>query len=140
MLTVESITAQYGDLEVLHGASLAVRRSEIVTILGANGAGKTTAINAICGQVACRSGSIVFLDQPVHVLPAHRRVELGLVQVPEGRKLFAFMSVQENLDLGCYTQRARLQKQASLERLRWRAADACDRARTHGCAAAVDAG
>jgi len=117
MLTVQNITAHYGDLQVLHEVSLEVRQSEIVTIIGANGAGKTTTINAICGQVACGTGSVRFLDQAVHTMAAHRRVEMGLVQVPEGRRLFAFMTVQENLDLGCYTQRARKEKQASLERM-----------------------
>jgi branched-chain amino acid transport system ATP-binding protein len=117
MLTVQNITAHYGDLQVLQEVSLEVRRSEIVTIVGANGAGKTTTINAICGQVECRTGSIQFLDQAIHTMAAHRRVEMGLVQVPEGRRLFAFMSVQENLDLGCYTQRARKEKQATLERV-----------------------
>jgi branched-chain amino acid transport system ATP-binding protein len=117
MLTVQNITANYGDLQVLHEVSLEVRQSEIVTVVGANGAGKTTTINAICGQVECRAGSIRFLDQAMHTFPAHRRVEMGLVQVPEGRRLFAFMTVQENLDLGCYTQRARKEKQASLERV-----------------------
>src|SRR5262245_5246811 len=117
MLMVERITAQYGDLEVLHGVSLEVRRSEIVTIVGANGAGKTTTINAICGQVVCGTGTIRFGEQALHMLAAHRRVELGLVQVPEGRRLFAFMSVKENLDLGCYTERARRERQASLERV-----------------------
>ena len=117
MLTVQNITAHYGDLQVLHEVSLDVRQSEIVTIVGANGAGKTTTINAICGQVACGAGSIRFLDQAMHTLAAHRRVEMGLVQVPEGRRLFAFMTVKENLDLGCYTQRARKEKQASLERV-----------------------
>ena len=117
MLSVRNITAHYGDLQVLHEVSLEVQQSEIVTIVGANGAGKTTAINAICGLVACGAGSIQFREQPMHTLPAHRRVQMGLVQVPEGRRLFAFMTVQENLDLGCYTERARKEKQASLERV-----------------------
>jgi len=117
MLRVRNITAHYGDLQVLHEVSLEVHDSEIVTIVGANGAGKTTTINAICGMVACGAGSIQFRDQPMHLLAAHRRVQMGLVQVPEGRRLFAFMTVQENLDLGCYTQRARKEKEASLERV-----------------------
>src|SRR5690242_19113925 len=117
MLRVRNITAHYGDLQVLHEVSLEVHDSEIVTIVGANGAGKTTTINAICGMVACGAGSIQFRDQPMHTLAAHRRVQMGLVQVPEGRRLFAFMTVQENLDLGCYTQRARKEKEASLERV-----------------------
>ena len=117
MLRVQNITAHYGDLQVLHGVSLEVHQSEIVTIVGANGAGKTTTINAICGLVACGTGSIRFLDQAVHTLAAHRSVEMGLVQVPEGRRLFAFMTVKENLDLGCYTQRARKEKEASLQRV-----------------------
>jgi branched-chain amino acid transport system ATP-binding protein len=117
MLTVKSITAGYGDLEVLHEVSLEVRRSEIVTIVGANGAGKTTVINAVCGQVVCSAGSMRFLDQRIDTVPAHRRVALGLVQVPEGRRLFAFMSVRENLELGCYTERARREREASFERV-----------------------
>ena len=117
MLTVQNITAHYGDLQVLHEVSLEVRQSEIVTIVGANGAGKTTTINAISGLVACSAGSIRLAGEPLATLAAHRRVEAGLVQVPEGRRLFAFMTVKENLDLGCYTQRARKEKQASLERV-----------------------
>jgi branched-chain amino acid transport system ATP-binding protein len=117
MLRVRNIIAHYGDLQVLHEVSLEVQRSEIVTIVGANGAGKTTTINAICGLVACAAGSIQFQDQPMQTLAAHRRVQMGLVQVPEGRRLFAFMTVQENLDLGCYTERARKEKDASLERV-----------------------
>src|SRR5262245_572651 len=117
MLKVEGISAHYGDLQVLHGVSLEVRQAEVVTIVGANGAGKTTTINTICGLVACRTGSIRFLDETVHTMPAHRRVLMGLAQVPEGRRLFAFMSVEENLELGCYTPHARRERKRSLERV-----------------------
>jgi branched-chain amino acid transport system ATP-binding protein len=117
VLTLEGIFAHYADLQVLHGVSLEVRQGEIVTLVGANGAGKTTTINAISGLVACSAGSIRLAGEPLATLPAHRRVEAGLVQVPEGRRLFAFMSVQENIDLGCYTPRARREKKRTLEQV-----------------------
>ncbi len=117
MLTLEGIFAHYADLQVLHGVSLEVQEGEIVTLVGANGAGKTTTINAISGLVACSAGSIRLAGEPLAALAAHRRVEAGLVQVPEGRRLFAFMSVQENIDLGCYTPRARREKRRTLEQV-----------------------
>jgi branched-chain amino acid transport system ATP-binding protein len=117
VLTLEGIFAHYADLQVLHGVSLEVQEGEIVTLVGANGAGKTTTINAISGLVACSAGSIRLAGEPLAALAAHRRVEAGLVQVPEGRRLFAFMSVQENIDLGCYTPRARREKRRTLEQV-----------------------
>ena len=117
MLTLEGIFAHYADLQVLHGVSLEVQEGEIVTLVGANGAGKTTTINAISGLVACSAGSIRLADESLASLAAHRRVEAGVVQVPEGRRLFAFMSVQENIDLGCYTRRARREKRRTLEQV-----------------------
>ena len=117
MLTLEGIFAHYADLQVLHGVSLQVQEGEIVTLVGANGAGKTTTINAISGLVACSAGSIRLAGESLASLAAHRRVEAGLVQVPEGRRLFAFMSVQENIDLGCYTPRARREKRRTLEQV-----------------------
>ena len=117
MLTLEGIFAHYADLQVLHGVSLEVQEGEIVTLVGANGAGKTTTINAISGLVACSAGSIRLAGESLASLAAHRRVEAGVVQVPEGRRLFAFMSVQENIDLGCYTPRARREKRRTLEQV-----------------------
>jgi len=117
VLTLEGIFAHYADLQVLHGVSLEVQEGEIVTLVGANGAGKTTTINAISGLVACSAGSIRLAGESLASLAAHRRVEAGVVQVPEGRRLFAFMSVQENIDLGCYTPRARREKRRTLEQV-----------------------
>ena len=117
MLTLEGIFAHYADLQVLHGVSLEVQEGEIVTLVGANGAGKTTTINAISGLVACSAGSIRLAGESLASLAAHRRVEAGVVQVPEGRRLFAFMSVQENIDLGSYTPRARREKRRTLEQV-----------------------
>jgi len=117
VLKLEGIFAHYADLQVLHGVSLEVQAGEIVTLVGANGAGKTTTINAISGLVACSAGSIRLAGESLAPLAAHRRVEAGLVQVPEGRRLFPFMSVRENIDLGCYTPRARREKKRTLEQV-----------------------
>jgi branched-chain amino acid transport system ATP-binding protein len=117
VLKLEGIFAHYADLQVLHGVSLEVQAGEIVTLVGANGAGKTTTINAISGLVTCSAGSIRLAGESLAPLAAHRRVEAGLVQVPEGRRLFPFMSVQENIDLGCYTPRARREKKRTLEQV-----------------------
>jgi branched-chain amino acid transport system ATP-binding protein len=117
VLKLEGIFAHYADLQVLHGVSLEVHEGEIVTLVGANGAGKTTTINAISGLVTCSAGSIRLAGESLAPLAAHRRVEAGLVQVPEGRRLFPFMSVQENIDLGCYTPRARREKKRTLEQV-----------------------
>jgi branched-chain amino acid transport system ATP-binding protein len=114
VLTLDGVDAHYGDLQVLRGVSLEVREGEIVTVVGANGAGKTTTMNTISGLVACTRGSITFAGQPIHPVLPHRRVEMGLVQVPEGRRLFGFMTVRENLDLGCYAPAARRERVRSL--------------------------
>jgi branched-chain amino acid transport system ATP-binding protein len=115
MLTLEGVDAHYGDLQVLRGVSLEVREGEIVTVVGANGAGKTTTMNTISGLVACTGGAIGFAGQRVNDVAPHRRVEMGLVQVAEGRRLFALMTVRDNLDLGCYGGQARRERARSLE-------------------------
>jgi branched-chain amino acid transport system ATP-binding protein len=114
LLTLEGVSAGYGDLQVLHGVSLEVREGEVATLVGANGAGKTTTINTVSGLVASVGGSIRFAGEPLAPIVPHRRVERGLVQVPEGRRLFPFMTVRENLDLGCYPRAARREKQTTL--------------------------
>jgi len=114
LLALDSVSARYGDLQVLHGVSLEVREGEVVTLVGANGAGKTTTICAVSGLVASGGGSIRFAGESLAAVAPHRRVELGLVQVPEGRRLFPFMTVRENLDLGCYATGARREKKAAL--------------------------
>lgn len=115
MLKLEGLSAHYGDLQVLRGVDLEVHEGEVVTLVGSNGAGKTTTMNAISGLLACTGGSIRFCGQPISAVAAHRRVDMGLVQVPEGRRLFPFMTTRENIDLGCYSARARKESKTTLE-------------------------
>jgi len=106
MLSVEKLTCAYGRIEVLHGTSLEVRTGEIVALLGANGAGKTTLLRAISGVQAVAGGSIRFEGNAIEALPSHVRVALGIIQVPEGRQLFAPLSVEDNLKLGAWSRRS----------------------------------
>jgi branched-chain amino acid transport system ATP-binding protein len=107
LLTVKGLHAGYGDLPVLHGVDLEVGGGEIVAVVGANGAGKTTLLNAIAGTLPATSGTVVFDDQEISGVPAHEVVARGLVLVPEGRRLFPFLTVEENLRLGAYHSEAR---------------------------------
>jgi branched-chain amino acid transport system ATP-binding protein len=106
MLSVEKLTCAYGRIEVLHGTSLEVRAGEVVALLGANGAGKTTLLRAISGVQAVAAGSIRFEGNAIDALPSHARVALGIIQVPEGRQLFAPLSVEDNLKLGTWSLRS----------------------------------
>ena len=106
MLSVENLASAYGRIEVLHGVSMQVRSGEIVALVGANGAGKTTLLRAISGVQPITGGRVIFSGQPIEALPAHVRVALGIVQVPEGRQLFAPLSVEDNLRLGSWSRRA----------------------------------
>lgn len=115
VLAVSALDAYYGDLQVLTGLSLEVREQEIVTLVGSNGAGKTTTINALSGLAVRATGRIRFEDSDISEVPAHRRVGRGLIQVPEGRRLFPFMTVRENVELGAYCARARRQRADTLE-------------------------
>ena len=107
--------AFYGDLQALHSVSFDVSEGEIVALVGANAAGKTTTLRVISGTLAPRAGRLSFRGADLGSVPAHRRVDLGIVQVPEGRRLFPFMSVMENLLLGAHTGGARVARDASLE-------------------------
>jgi branched-chain amino acid transport system ATP-binding protein len=106
VLVLEDVRSGYGRIEVLHGVSLEVRPGEIVTLVGANGAGKTTLLRAISGVQPVTAGTVRFEGRPLDRLPAHARVGLGIAQVPEGRQLFAPLSVEDNLRLGAWTRRA----------------------------------
>jgi len=106
LLELEAIDAGYGEVQVLWGISLAVRRGELTTIVGANGAGKTTTLRALVGAIATRRGRVLFDGEDVTKLPAHAKVARGIVLVPEGRQLFAAMSVEENLEMGAFSRRA----------------------------------
>jgi branched-chain amino acid transport system ATP-binding protein len=104
LLDIENLRSRYGRIEVLHGASLNVAAGEIVTLVGSNGAGKTTLLRAISGIQPVSGGSIRFDGKPIHQVPAHVRVKLGIAQVPEGRQVFAPLSVEDNLKLGAWTR------------------------------------
>src|SRR5690606_27240272 len=100
VLKVEKLDVYYGNIRALHEVSFEVKQGEIVTLIGANGAGKTTVLHAISGLVPARSGSIRFLDQELTALAPHKIVQLGLAHVPEGRRIFANLTVKENLEMG----------------------------------------
>jgi branched-chain amino acid transport system ATP-binding protein len=106
VLSVDRLTSGYGRIEVLHGVSLEVRAGEIVTLVGANGAGKTTLLCAISGVQPIMAGAIRFDGKSIERLPSHARVALGITQVPEGRQLFAPLSVEDNLRLGAWSRRS----------------------------------
>lgn len=104
MLSIENLRSGYGEIEVLHGVNMVVNAGEIVTIIGANGAGKTTLAKTISGLIRPRSGSITFDGDEIHRRPAHKIVQLGVVQAPEGRAVLRRMTVRENLLMGAYTR------------------------------------
>jgi branched-chain amino acid transport system ATP-binding protein len=104
VLSVEALKSGYGRIVVLHGVSIEVAAGEIVALLGANGAGKTTLIKTISGVQPIFGGRIMFEGIPIEQVPAHRRVALGIAQVPEGRQLFPPLAVEDNLRLGAWTR------------------------------------
>ncbi len=120
MLTLKSLQAGYGRVPVLKGVSLHVRPGEVVTLIGGNGAGKTTTLSTISGLLAARKGSIEFDGHDLTPLPAERIVPLGLALVPEGRRVFASLSVTANLELGAYHRRDKGQVRRDLEEMRQR--------------------
>ncbi len=105
MLKVENLKVRYGMIEAIKGISFEVRDGEIVTLIGANGAGKTTTMHAISGLIKAAEGSITLDGQELTKIPAHKIVGMGLAQVPEGRRVFAQQTVEENLILGAYLRR-----------------------------------
>jgi branched-chain amino acid transport system ATP-binding protein len=115
MLDVDKINVFYGGLQALQNVSLKVERDEVVAIVGSNGAGKTTILKAISGLLPLKSGSINFLGNRLDKLPTHRIVELGVVQIPEGRHLFPYMTVMENLEMGAFTPEARKKRRETIE-------------------------
>jgi branched-chain amino acid transport system ATP-binding protein len=102
MLKLKNIKTYYGNIQALKGISLEISEGQIVTLIGANGAGKTTTLMSICGIVPPRSGEILFMDQPIHHLSPNKIVSLGICQVPEGRRIFPYLTVMENLDMGAF--------------------------------------
>ncbi len=116
MLKVNDINVYYGAIHAIKGVSFEVNGGEVVTLIGANGAGKSTILNTVCGLLRSRTGSIEFLDKNLAAVPAHKIVELGMAHVPEGRRVFQQMTVEENLEMGAYTQ-ARSTIAPNLERV-----------------------
>jgi branched-chain amino acid transport system ATP-binding protein len=114
LLRLEGIDAFYDDLQALAGVSFEVREKEIVALVGANAAGKSTTLRVISGLVSPRRGRVLLNDQDLTSVPAHERVDRGIVQVPEGRRLFPFMTVAENLLLGAHADRARGERDRTL--------------------------
>jgi branched-chain amino acid transport system ATP-binding protein len=106
MLSVEKLASAYGRIKALHDVSLDVQGGEIVALIGANGAGKTTLLRAISGVQTVSAGSIRVDNKPIENLSSHARVALGVIQVPEGRQLFAPLCVEDNLKLGAWSRRA----------------------------------
>ena len=102
MLKIDDIKTYYGNIQALKGVSLEIQAGEIITLIGANGAGKSTTLMSICGVVPPRSGQIIFEGKPIEDMPTNRIVELGIVQVPEGRRIFPYLTVAENLDMGAF--------------------------------------
>lgn len=117
MIEVKDLNAYYGDLQAIRDVSLEVRKGEIVALLGANASGKSTTVKAISGLIDRVDGTIVFEGETIDALPAHKRAELGLIQVPEGRQLFSFLTVRENLEMGAYTKNARAHLKDNLEKV-----------------------
>jgi len=102
MLELRNIDTHYGNIQALRDVSLTINEGEIVSLIGANGAGKSTTLMSICGGVPVTRGEILFEGKPVHTMKADRIVRLGINQVPEGRLIFSDMTVMENLDLGAF--------------------------------------
>ena len=117
ILKLSNIESYYGPIMAIRGISLEVPRGRIVTLLGANGAGKTTVLKTISGILDPQKGSIEFLGKPIQRMEADKIVRLGLSHVPEGREVFPFLSVRENLMMGAYTRRDRGDVTQDLDRV-----------------------
>src|SRR6185503_17411139 len=117
LLEVEGIEAGYDDVQVLWGISLSVAAGGVTALLGANGAGKTTTLRAVTGSLRPRGGRVRLRGEDVTRLPPHAKAARGLVLVPEGRQLFSAMTVEENLEMGAYSARARRAYEARLEQV-----------------------
>ena len=102
MLELKNVETFYGNIQALKSISLDIAEGEIVTLIGANGAGKSTTLMSICGLVPPRKGEIYFLGEPIHEMPPNAIVALGISQVPEGRRIFPHLTVTENLDMGAF--------------------------------------
>jgi branched-chain amino acid transport system ATP-binding protein len=117
MLEVERLEVAYGDAVAIRDVSLVVHERELITVVGPNGAGKTTLINTLAGLLSARAGAFRFGGVDLRTLPPHHFCRHGIALVPEGRRLFGAMTVEENLELGCYAKAPRAHRAESLERV-----------------------
>lgn len=115
MLKIEDIYVNYGHSEALRGVSLEINEGEMIALLGGNGAGKTTTINTVSGLTRLVKGKVYFQGEDISEMPPHIRVKQGIIQVPEGRKLFPFLSVYDNLLVGSYLPHCRNQREKNLD-------------------------
>lgn len=117
MLKVDEIVTEYSGMKALNQVSLTLQEGEFVSIVGSNGAGKSTLLKAISGTVKCSSGDILFEEKKITRVPAHRRTELGIIHIPEGRRIFPSLTVIENLRVGGYRKDARDSIDENLEKI-----------------------
>ncbi|HHV55292.1 MAG TPA: ABC transporter ATP-binding protein [Firmicutes bacterium] len=117
MLELQDVHVYYGGIHALKGVSLTVEEREIVTLIGANGAGKSTTLRTVSGLVRPRSGKILFEGKPIQNLRADQIAARGIAQVPEGRRVFATLTVRENLEMGAYCRRDRQEVRADMDRV-----------------------
>lgn len=117
MLEINGLEVYYGAINAIKGISFNVEQGEIIALIGANGAGKTTTLHTITGLVSAKRGSIIFNGRELTKTPAHKIVAMGMAHVPEGRRVFAQLSVYENLMLGAYTRKDKAEINESLERV-----------------------
>ena len=117
MLSVERLECRYGNVAAVRDLSLEVKQGELVSLIGANGAGKTTTLKAISGVLASSAGRIVFEGEDITRASARRVLELGIAHCPEGRRMFPYMTVRENLEMGCYLRRDKAGIEADMRRL-----------------------
>src|SRR3982074_1647156 len=117
MLEIGDLSVSYGGLAALRGVSLAIAEGQFIAIVGPNGAGKTTLFKAISGVVPAGAGEIAFEGGALRAVPPHERAHLGIAHVPEGRQVFASLTVQENLEMGAYSSRGRVEWHRNIDRI-----------------------
>ncbi len=117
LLKLDNITVKYGDMEAVSQVTMEALKGGITSLVGSNGAGKTSILKAISGLVQCSDGDISFDSQNLRDLKSHQRVELGLIQIPEGRHIFPYMNVEENLVMGSMSRRSKKNRKANLEKV-----------------------
>lgn len=117
MLTIKDLEVYYGVIQAIKGVSFEVNQGEVIALIGANGAGKTTILHTITGLISPKEGSVLFEGKELTKMPAHKIVSLGMAHVPEGRRVFADLSVYENLRMGAYTRKDKSEIEQTLEKV-----------------------